>query len=45
MYGVTAGDDGTIVGVGRTDGDFFPVFELGRFRLFSTEAAPIARCL
>lgn len=31
MYGVTAGDDGTIVGVGRTDGDFFPYSNLGGF--------------
>lgn len=31
MYGVTTGDDGAIVGVGRTEGDFSPYINLGGF--------------
>lgn len=35
MYGITAGDNGTIVAVGRTDGDFLPFVNSGGFDFFA----------
>ncbi|CAM9731332.1 unnamed protein product [Ectocarpus fasciculatus] len=40
MKGVAAGDDGAIVAVGRTDGDFFPYVSLGGFDFLAVKLGP-----
>lgn len=40
MKGVAAGDDGAIVAVGRTDGDFFPFESLGGFDFLAVKLGP-----
>ncbi|CAM9534982.1 unnamed protein product [Ectocarpus sp. 12 AP-2014] len=40
MKGVAAGGNGTIVAVGRTDGDFFPFVSLGGFDFLAVKLGP-----
>ncbi|CAN0335703.1 unnamed protein product, partial [Ectocarpus sp. 8 AP-2014] len=40
MKGVAAGDNGTIIAVGRTDGDFFPFVSLGGFDFLAVKLGP-----